>query len=594
MSNYRIRAGDTLSSISQRFKVGVTELANANGIENQNKIRAGKVLHVPDGFSPATPKAGEHRIRAGETLSTIAQQHHVSVTDLANANGIKNQNKIFAGDTLKIPGKTPSKPQKPPKSRDSFDAKPAQGTATPKPAQGTATPKPAQGSATPKPAQGSATPKPAQGSSPSRPTTQAGVFRDEKTGRTFPNSNGYPRYYQGDAEWGSTKIGTSNGKDDTIKSYGCALASIAMGLSGITGQTLTPGEIVEHMNKKGAMTGNFIANWGAAGSALDPQVKVTRQPRGQFGANQIDKELAQGRPVVVGVDFMKGSGKTRGLGHDGATDHWILITGKGPDGKYLANDPIDGKAITLHREGNRLVANPGTYNYRTTGDATTFGRGPARGATTPATPSAPSTPAGGKVQGPGASRGVSASGFKSIEPSEFLSGGGKSKAAIVVGTSEGNRTPQGGVTGSYWGHEDPVNKKNNLGSFSVQGGKAQQAKGNPARADQIQIAELTAVTPRFEAAARKAGLDPHNALLLATYYDMQTQSPATAYSFLRELPALAKTGVTVETLIDARVRAFHKNGTRGGYHDTPERVEPDARRRIEALVTALRAQGLTK
>jgi hypothetical protein len=164
----------------------------------------------------------------------------------------------------------------------------------------------------------------------------------------------------------------------------------------------------------------------------------------------------------------------------------------------------------------------------------------------------------------------------------------------VIGTSEGTRTAQGGHTRAFGGHTDPGNRAHNIGSFSVQGAKARRAGGDPARADQIQLEELAGATPRYEAAARAAGLDPHNSLLLASYYDMQTQSPATARAFLERLPRLAQQGLTQEHITQARIDAFNNNGGRGGWHRPGHeaRVNADAHRREAALVTALRAQGL--
>lgn len=502
----------------------------------------------------------EYRIRAGDTLSSIARQHKLGVNELAQANHIRNPNKILVGDTLKLPGGRP-----------------------PTPGKTTATPP------LPRPRPAPINTADVFEAPPSRPATSMGPFRDEKTGRTFKNSNGYPLYAQGDAEWGAKQIGTETGRGDTMARYGCAVSSVAMAISGITGRTVTPGELDAHMKQKRAMTGNAIGNWGAAGSVDGLGVQVTRQPHGKFGADRIDQELAQGKPVVVGVDYKTGPGNNRTRGHDGKTDHWLLITGKSADGKsYLANDPSTGNAITLRKEGNRLVANNSDKDYQTTGDATTFGQGPGKTAPLPASRRPPAPVAHSGVQ-PRA--GVGANGFKSVDPADFRHGGGQSHAAIVIGTAEGNRTSKGGVRGSYHGHTDPANNKTNIGSFSVQGGKAARANGDPARADALQLAELASVTPKFETAAREAGLDPHNSLLLASYYDMQTQSPATAAAFLREMPGLARKGVTVETLIDARVQAFLHNGKTGGWHDTPGKVEPDARRRTQALVDALRAQG---
>jgi nucleoid-associated protein YgaU len=44
-----------------------------------------------------------YKVRRGDSLSEIAKHFGVSVNKLANANGIKNVNRIFAGQTLCIP-----------------------------------------------------------------------------------------------------------------------------------------------------------------------------------------------------------------------------------------------------------------------------------------------------------------------------------------------------------------------------------------------------------------------------------------------------------------------------------------------------------
>lgn len=60
MSTYLIRRGDTLSGIAARYKTTVAALAQANGIKNVNLIYAGATLRLPghsgrDSFTPAKP-----------------------------------------------------------------------------------------------------------------------------------------------------------------------------------------------------------------------------------------------------------------------------------------------------------------------------------------------------------------------------------------------------------------------------------------------------------------------------------------------------------------------------------------------------------
>lgn len=63
---------------------------------------------VPSVNEPEPAAADSHRIRPGETLASIARQHGISVEALAQANGIRNPNRIFAGRMLEIPSPEPS------------------------------------------------------------------------------------------------------------------------------------------------------------------------------------------------------------------------------------------------------------------------------------------------------------------------------------------------------------------------------------------------------------------------------------------------------------------------------------------------------
>ncbi|CAN5403974.1 hypothetical protein BH10ACT1_BH10ACT1_27340 [soil metagenome] len=51
----------------------------------------------------AAPPPGEHRVRAGETLSQLAEELGTSVTALAEANSLSDPDHIVAGRTLEVP-----------------------------------------------------------------------------------------------------------------------------------------------------------------------------------------------------------------------------------------------------------------------------------------------------------------------------------------------------------------------------------------------------------------------------------------------------------------------------------------------------------
>ena len=52
---------------------------------------------------PPSPAYAFHRVRSGETLSTIARRYRTSVKKIMYANGLRRSNYIVAGDKLKIP-----------------------------------------------------------------------------------------------------------------------------------------------------------------------------------------------------------------------------------------------------------------------------------------------------------------------------------------------------------------------------------------------------------------------------------------------------------------------------------------------------------
>ncbi len=61
MSTYKIKNGDTLGALAQRYNTTVAALAKANNIKNPDLIFAGKSLKVPDGFDGPERRSGADR-----------------------------------------------------------------------------------------------------------------------------------------------------------------------------------------------------------------------------------------------------------------------------------------------------------------------------------------------------------------------------------------------------------------------------------------------------------------------------------------------------------------------------------------------------
>ena len=108
--DYKVVDGDTLSEIAERHGMTVEELAQANGIVDPDLILSGQVLVVPGGagghadVTPAPAAGGEtYVVRAGDTLSGIADRFGIPLSALIEVNGISDPHLIVEGDVLAFP-----------------------------------------------------------------------------------------------------------------------------------------------------------------------------------------------------------------------------------------------------------------------------------------------------------------------------------------------------------------------------------------------------------------------------------------------------------------------------------------------------------
>jgi len=99
-STYKIKSGDTLSEIASKYGTTVKNLQNLNGIKNPNNIQAGKTIKLSGSPSPSYKS---YKIKSGDTLSGIASKNQTTVAKLQSINSISNPNKIYAGQTIKVP-----------------------------------------------------------------------------------------------------------------------------------------------------------------------------------------------------------------------------------------------------------------------------------------------------------------------------------------------------------------------------------------------------------------------------------------------------------------------------------------------------------
>ena len=109
-ATHRVKSGESLYIIAEEYGVTVNDLKEANGLKNNN-LKAGQKLKVPKKKSATNSNASSattHTVRSGESLYLIAERYGITVNELKAANSIKN-NSIKPGDKLTIPQKKSSK-----------------------------------------------------------------------------------------------------------------------------------------------------------------------------------------------------------------------------------------------------------------------------------------------------------------------------------------------------------------------------------------------------------------------------------------------------------------------------------------------------
>lgn len=135
---HKVRKGETISRIARQYGVSQDSIRAASGLSKKGLIRVGQVIKVPPREErrpgPVTVAVGEskpgltraetlevaaervpvakkksassfrtHKVRSGQTLSSIAKLYKVSIRDLRAANGLGGSSNIRAGQKLKVP-----------------------------------------------------------------------------------------------------------------------------------------------------------------------------------------------------------------------------------------------------------------------------------------------------------------------------------------------------------------------------------------------------------------------------------------------------------------------------------------------------------
>ncbi len=88
-----LKEGETLYSISKKYKVPVQTLLDSNNIEDVSKIKVASRIFIPSKYT----------VKDGDTIYGIARELNVSAMDLMSLNELNEFSKIRAGDVLIVP-----------------------------------------------------------------------------------------------------------------------------------------------------------------------------------------------------------------------------------------------------------------------------------------------------------------------------------------------------------------------------------------------------------------------------------------------------------------------------------------------------------
>jgi hypothetical protein len=151
------------------------------------------------------------------------------------------------------------------------------------------------------------------------------------------------KYSQRDKSWTNEQLGAC--ENETMGSAGCAVTAVSM-LLDYYGYELNPEELNEKLRENMdmgyigcAIRWNMVPNLANDGKLVMKLVGFNK-----YDLDRVDYELSLGNPVIAGfnsVNFID-------------IPHWVLITGKTPDGVYLTNDPWTGEQKTLDYFGSRF------------------------------------------------------------------------------------------------------------------------------------------------------------------------------------------------------------------------------------------------
>ncbi len=125
---HRVKFGESLSTIARKYHVSIRTISRANKISKKSYIVTGKILKIPQrgSYKYAARKkninknATKHKVRRGDSLWIIAKRYGTTTRKIKQINRLSSNN-LYIGQTLSLPGN--KKKHKPGKNATVYQVK---------------------------------------------------------------------------------------------------------------------------------------------------------------------------------------------------------------------------------------------------------------------------------------------------------------------------------------------------------------------------------------------------------------------------------------------------------------------------------------
>ena len=109
-NEYIVRNGDNLWSIARKFDLRSAEIASSNNIGIESVLQPGQKLNLEFSQTPISPSseislnasASDYRVRRGDSMHEIANKFSIAISDLLNWNEMNSSDLIFPGQLIRI------------------------------------------------------------------------------------------------------------------------------------------------------------------------------------------------------------------------------------------------------------------------------------------------------------------------------------------------------------------------------------------------------------------------------------------------------------------------------------------------------------